>query len=335
MFFKDIADFKNYLTINVSFNFKELSVYLKSVDTNILKKYLGETFYTQAQTAYNASITLQNPQPIIGEMAQVIELIRQCTPYFAIAKWIPVGQVMIDNSGIRITTSENVKPAFQWQVRELKDSLNETGTTSLENLLEYLEKTISAFPAYKSSDEYKSNKSLFVSSSKLFLENYSLMLGGRSNYYRLKSTIKKIEEFEVKAVILPDLYNYLKTKSKAGTAFNDSDNALMDLIIPAVVNLTIAKAVNEIPAKLNADGFLVFDNTTGESLDSKKSASHVDLSRIGLEADKDGRTYLKKLKEYLEANKTTYLLYANDSTYIETTTTTNTQADTDSFYSAL
>ena len=97
----------------------------------------------------------------------------------------------------------------------------------------------------------------------------------------------------------------------------------------------IAKAVNEIPAKLNADGFLVFDNTTGESLDSKKSASHVDLSRIGLEADKDGRTYLKKLKEYLEANKTTYLLYANDSTYIETTTTTNTQADTDSFYSAL
>jgi hypothetical protein len=162
------------------------------------------------------------------------------------------------------------------------------------------------------------------------------MQTGRVNYYRLKSIIKKVEDFEIKAVLLPDFYTTLKEKLQDGDALTDDEKMIIKMIAPAVVNLTIARAVNEHAATINDEGFLQFDNTRrGESLDTKMSATPQTLVRLQAAAERDGRTYLDILKKHLDANLDIFTAYRDDSTRVIETEPYNANAENTKFYNGL
>lgn len=338
-FFKDTEDFKKYMSINAAFTFAQLEAYIKIVDATVLRKYLGATFLSELQVKYNKHIQKDPstmPVKLTGKDAELIELIRLCTPNFVILTWIPSGQVQIENTGIRIVSSATVKPAFQWQVKKLEDSLHQNGTIALEDVLEYLDKNINDFETYKNSDEYKANKDLFVGSSSEFVKHYSAMQSGRVNYFLLKSILKKVEDFEIQSILLPTLFDSLKTKLKSATAFSTQEQKLVDLIRPAIVHSTVARSINELACRISPDGYLVFDNTGGrESLDTKKQASDQSLNRMQYAAELDAKTYLDKLKTFLDANKADYPLYTGDPQYVSSEITPQTQNPNNSFYSAV
>lgn len=309
-FFRNTEEFKACLSINASFNYEDLNVYIREVDRTILRKHLGAIFLSEIQTAFDGTA------PLGAKVQQLVELIRLCSAPFAIIRWIPAGQLSIDDSGIRIISTDTHKQAFQWQIRNLVGSLNEAGTNALEDLLEFLERNLADFPTYKNSDEFKANRELFVPSASEFQKYYSPLTNCRVNFSRFRSIIRKVEDFEVKAVLLPGLFNSLKSVLKSGEDLDGNQSALMELIRPAVVNLTIARAVNELSAELNPEGFLVFDNTTvRDTIEGKKQSDQATLNRIAQAAEMDGRAYLDQLKSLLESKKILYPLYASDPLY--------------------
>jgi len=313
MFFKDTADFKKYFSVNYSFEFPELTVWLNHVDRTVLKKYLGSAFLAQLQAAFDAAATAA---AVAAPLTQVVELIRVCTAPLTIAEWVPSGQVQMDNSGIRIASSEHFKTAFQWQVRDLEASLRQNGTSGLEDLLSYLHDNIASYATYSGSDEYKENKYLFVPSAKEFTKHFSPMNNSHVNFYKMKSIIRKIEDFDIKAILLPNYFNDLKTKLQSTTALLPVDKTIIDMIKPAVINLTIARAIDEMAASIDKNGFLVFDNTAGrETTEMKKQAGGDALVRLKHSCTVDGTQYLDNLKKYLEANTLLYTMYAADPLY--------------------
>lgn len=316
MFFKDIDDLKKVITVNKSFSFSEIDIYLQDVDRLVLKRYLGKTFLAAVQTVFNdASAFKDVPAP----HKELIDYLRVASANLALVKWIPSGQVSIDSSGIRINTSENLKTAFPWQIKNLERAVTERGYNALEDALEYLEDNIAnaAFETYKASDEFKENNYLFVPSSREFAKHCSLLQTSRINYHKIRSVIKKVEDFEVKAVLLPDFFAEIKTTLQSGEPLGELAQTIVDMLKPAIVNLSVHRAIGELAVTLNADGLLVFDNKSANETTGYEQAPTAALSRIGQAALFDGNNYLKAAADYLEANKDDYPTFKNDAQYID------------------
>lgn len=335
MFFKDIADFKTVIPMNANFAFSEMSIYLKDVDRTILKKYLGKDLLTELQDLFDAT----PGTALVSPVKELVELIRQSSAHYALEKWIPFGQVNISQLGITINKSENMATAFQWQIKDIQERCLELGFNALEDALEYLEDNLSesVFESYKTSDEFKANNYLFVNSAKTFCEYFSSFDSSRINFFKLRSVIRKVEDFQIKAVLLPDLFKDLKDQLQTGDALGPIAKALIERIQPALVNLVIAKGINDLAINVDPKGIMYFDNTGGrQTQESKKQAPDMTLARIAATAQKDGEAYLTELAEYLEANKEDYPDYTGDAKYIDPVEEDfNPNEDNDSFFNAL
>lgn len=336
MFFKDTSDFKKYVPgLSASFDFAQLTIVLNGVDRNVFKKYLGEDFVSEIQTLFNAALSADALSEPVKEL---VERMRVCSANYAMAKWITPGQVQFSTSGVHITSTETNKTPFQWQIKDIKDDFTDQSYNALEDVLEYLEEKIDdfEFETYKESDEFKQNNYLFIPSAKEFSKHFSLFSSSRINFLKIISVIKTIEDFDIKASILPDYFNDLKAKLQAGEALGNLAIDVLEMIRPALANLVVAKGINTLSVSLNQEGFLVFDNTGGrQTIDSKKQAPDTNLARIAKTAETDGRNYLKILKQYLETHKDDYPLFKNDALYVLPEDETETNDGTKPFYSGI
>lgn len=315
MFFKGIEDFKTYIPVNYNFVIESVTTYLNDVDRNVFKKYLGKTFLDQLQSTFDDELSFDTvPAP----QKELIESLRIASAHLALVKWLPMAQVNISQLGITINNTAEMKTAFQWQIKDIENYCNETGYKALDDALEYLEDNIdeTVFASYKSSNEFKENNYLFIPSAKELCKYVSSFENSRVNFYKIRSTIRKVEDFDIKAVLLPDLFADLKTKLQAGTTLGSLNTALVELIKPALANLVIAKGINEMAISINAQGIMVFDNTgSSNTLVNVKQAPDLTLARICKAAENDGAAYLKALIDYLETNKLDYPLFLNDAKY--------------------
>lgn len=316
MFFKDIADYKTLMPVDAAFKFDLMRVYLEDVDRAIFKKYLGGAFLDSLNSTFAGAA---NFTALTGNTKTLIGHLRVASANLAMVKAIPTLQVSISQNGINILSTENVKTAFQWQVDQLSDTSNEVGYRALEEGLLFLSDNINdaAFALYKSSAEFVENNQLFLKSAADLARYYSAFNSSYFNYTMVRSTIKKVEDFDLKAVLLPTLFTELKTKLKSGAVLSTAEKNLLDFILPAVANLTVARAISELGAEINPRGFLVFDNTSrGSTTDANKVAGDKPLGRMRDTAARDGYAYLKQLANYLEANKASYPSYTSDPKYV-------------------
>lgn len=335
MFFKDTADYKTLIPTEANFTFGNIAMYLTDVDRTIFKKYLGKDLLNELQIAFDAADSFNE---LTGLKKDLIELLRQSSANFALPKWAPIGQVNIGNGGITINSTAETKTAFQWQIKDIEEHCNQVGYSALEEALEFLQENLNetVFESYKESEEYKENRYLFISSGKEFATYFSGFDSSRVNFYKLRSLIKKVEDFDIKSVILPELFLDLKQKLQSGEVLGANSKTIIDMIKPALANLVVAKGINELSIVIDAKGIMTFDNTGGrETIENKKHSSDTVLSRIAYAANKDGRTYLKELADYLESNKTNYPLFKNSSKYVAPESAANLNSGEFNFYTAL
>lgn len=317
MFFQknDIEDFKKYVPVNAGFGFSTIEIYLNAVDRDELAPLFGKTFLNEIQELFEAE---ESASDLDEPVKEFVELLRIASANLALLHWLPIGQVSVSQAGIQIASSENQKTAFQWQIKDIEDKLAESGFNALDKALQLLEDNInnSAFATYKSSEEFKANNYLFVPFATDFCKHYSLFSTSRINYKKMLSVIKKVEDFEIKPAIGESYFNDLKTKLQAGETLGTNAKKIVELIQPALVNLTVARAIGDLSIAIDSKGLLQFDNTGGrQTIDSKKTAGDGQLFRLATTAERDGKIYMKQLRDYLETHKDDYPLYTSDAKY--------------------
>lgn len=316
MFFHDTDDFRKYVGVNADMDFQTLSPILVQVDKAVLKPYLGEELVTELQEHFDTEETFEalDQEDV---KTKLIDILREASSHLALAKWIPLGQVMIDGSGIGISTSTNRKTAFQWQIKNAEQHCLTTGNNAIDEALRFIINNIEDFDSYSSTDMYRDRISMFVPSAKEFTKYFSALNNSMLNYMKLLSIMRKVEDFEIKSVLLDDLFAELKLELIENEIGVDSEKfKLIEKIKPAVVNLTIAKAINELSAKLTSDGFIVFDNTgASETIEKSRPGNIDELSRMANACKIDGLSYLGSLKTYLEKNKSHFSTYTSDASY--------------------
>ncbi len=314
MFFKDIEDFRKYVGVNAGMEFDQIVPHLNEVDRTIIKPLIGADQLDDLNEHFQDATTFDDLED--GSYKSVINILRTATANLGLAKWLPIGQVMIDGSGVGISSSANRKTAFHWQIKQVEEASYTAGYDALDEALRFMVNNIGDFGLYQASDEYRERVTMFVPSAKEFTKYFRQLNNSMINFTKLLSIMRKVEDTDIKSVLLDDLFDELKEKLEEGTGLSAPETALIEKIKPAVVNLTISRSINELAARLTPQGYLVFDNTgSTDTIDKFKNAGIEDLRRMSNHLKKDGDVYLGILKSWLETNKAEFPAYTNDAGY--------------------
>ncbi len=334
MFFKTIAEIKEYIDVNASFTFDKIKPKLKTVDRDILKLHFGFDFVEEIQDLYDGT-TAGDISTLPLATQKIIEKFRSISAPLAYALHIGPGQVQIDNAGVFVAKGEGRGLAWDWQIEMAMRSFLQPGYQAIEDTILFLQKNIGDFSTYEDSEEFEYSKLCFVPTAKEFTKHYTPLKNSYYSFCMMRSCMDKVDELDVANVLLPDYYAAIKTRLKADT-LTVADKAIIPYIKKAVANLTAYRAMSELNVSFDKEGFLVYDNTAGVKTGaSKKTAVSEPLMRAQESLLNSGEGYLTALKKFMEDNIGSYTVYASDSKYVVDQSATVTNKTGQSHYNGL
>lgn len=307
---KNIADLKEHFPISADFNLNGIDPYIARVESEIIIPNIGQDQYDDLNTAYNSGTPTANQQKLIDKIQPVIA-------QFAFLYYIPVGQLTIDNAGIRIASDEKMKAAFERQIDDLKDSTMRNGYAALEDLLKFLEANKATYTIWAGSSAYTVFKEFFITSATEFSKYYNIQ-NSRLTFNSLKAAMRKVEEFNVHACLDDDTYDTLKAQVLSGSVSSDNEK-LLNFIKPAVAYLTIANGLTDMNVKVGDSGVVTFRNISTTTNKAYEATSDKIQDAIIKKATEDGNAYLKRLRDFLNKNASdsNYTTYFESDLYID------------------
>ncbi len=315
-FFSDIKEVQNYLTSNASFTITRIKSHIRRAERKYLVRALGPALFRELADAYRDALatleTLSDEEKatIIADGAQYtlaperyhepLLFIQDAVANIAFMNGMGQLQMQIGDNGMRISTNENQKTAFQWQIDDLKYQVARDGFAAMDSLLEYLSANIDLFENWKQSEYYLEQERYFVKSADRFSQSYYLT-NPYMTFVTLRYIMYRIEQFEVQRLISPAIFSRLKGKAD----YSDREKILIDnFLIPGIVLLTVAKGIVDKLIDVSDIGVQANLYTYYETLkDSRKRVPGSDDRNLMIEQlTKDGNEFLEQARNYLEAN---------------------------------
>lgn len=296
---KTIEEVKKYVTVSDTLEFDELLPYFKIVEKKYVKQALGVVLYDSLHTAYNAGGTLSEPN------SDLVDMVQPVICFLGLKEWVPVGQLNISSSGIRINVSETAKTAFEWQTNNLEGSLLSGGMAALEDLFQFLEDNTASYSSWVNSTGYTLFNECYVRSATEFTEFYSPLNGSRYLFLKLKPQIKFIEKYSLKKLIGTALDTLLRGKLLADDGNNYQKEAIK-LIQNGVTLAAIADGLAELQLTFDERGVLIFSNVKAYGTTktfAPATDAQIEKNKVALKNKADAifielRNYLIENKDY-------------------------------------
>jgi len=181
---KSITDLKDHVAIDFIDDFDVLEKFIIDREAYLQRRYIGPDLLNKlaeikdsadASTSSSASASLSDSASTSGELLVYQLLLWYCQRIvcnMAMKDYIPEGQLDISASGIRISTTNEKKQAFPWQIAQLEKRYLETANSNLEDLIDYLIKT--SVSEWISAPIYKKLRGHFVNTALEFEKYYSI-----------------------------------------------------------------------------------------------------------------------------------------------------------------
>jgi hypothetical protein len=300
----NIAQVRSASTINISNTLTNFQPYIDEAELRFIKPYIGETFYDLLDEVVNGSGSSDYSK-------YDILLLRIRIPLALYAMWIGADEIAVSISaqGIQTIETPSHRPAMQYQIMNLKESWIARANTNMDLLLKYLENHKEDFPEYSPVDN-----DLFIHNATEFQKVIDIR-ESRRVFISLKPIITSIEKKYIRPTLGMEYFDELKEvlNSSGSSAISDDDQAVLDLIRPALAHLTLERALLEISIDVLDWG--VFE-TSSNTFDKVQGKANANRDRIGVMVDaceKDGEAELKELQEYLDTNASAsrYVTYYN------------------------
>lgn len=326
MLFKDIATFKEVFPIVGSTEFENIQQFIQQAELEFIIPLIGKEQYDDINDAYNATTPT-----LSSEQAALLPYLQKALAPYSMYLWIPSGQLSIGDNGIRIANTETHKTAFQWQIDKLERSLIRQGGVAADSLLQFLEENKSDYTLWTDSESYNDFKSTFITSALQFSKIYAALGYSRTNFIAIRSTMKMIEDLDIQSELGEEYYLELQDEHLSGS-LTEENKKVYNIMIKAIAHLTIARAIATLSVSFDERGVLNFNsksNTT--TLDNKEPAKDQMITKLEVEAEKIGKSYIQKLKKFLADNISDYSTYASSSAYDDQSTASfykNSESDT-------
>lgn len=309
MLFKTTEEIKQYLPANAAFKFEQIRPFIQfQIEPNIIVPVLGQAQYDALTAAYAVN-TLSAAQKAL------LDKVRYPIANYAYVLYIPFAQVAISASGIHIEVSNERKTAFEWQINKLEESCLDAADNGIERLLEFMEANISDYPDWSGSSSYTVFKECFINTSRVFSSFFNIR-ESRRLFLAMKHTMKRVEDMRIKSLLCKAQYDEIKGQILSDSVTTENQ-ALLDLIQPAVAHLTAARTMVELDVRVTPEG--IFQQSTSDTLNArvKTPAEKERISALQRSAEADGENYLQQLRDFLYDNADTYPLWKTSSCYVD------------------
>lgn len=315
---RTIDQFREHVRVNYGTSLENIEPDLRVAERQRIRPVLGVALYNDLSALPDADLdaALADPASVRGGL---LRLVHEAVANLAALEYLTLNQVQISNGGVHIFSDAAKKTAFQWQIKELQGYFRRKGYNALEEVLGYLEAHVTDFPGWATSPAATQARELFISSAAEFSVHYDIA-GSRLTYNALLATLRKVERFQLEAVLSTQYVAELKAQLRAGTLSADNAEVLEQFVRPALAHLVVAKAVVEVGLTFNGAALELniyrFDDANQKEADAGIDAL---ITRKIAQAEADAQIYLTKLRRHLNmwASGVRYATYFNSSAYVD------------------
>ena len=309
-------ELKEYFSVNTDFDFDQLKSSIDLAQSRYISKLIGETLLESALNDFAAGEGEGESSNENNE--KLLKMLKACTAFYAYYLFIDINQVNISDAGIHIKTTEYEKTAFDWQIKDVKETILNTAYDHSERIIKFLEKHIDEYQDWKKSECYTEISSLICHNTEAFNKGYNIG-NKRLTYLAYLPKIKYVEDMIVSNMLCDyhdELLDKMHQKSGESEELTPLELKLVDTLQKAIAKLAIAHGIFEFSVELNVFGVI---QTTIEDRSGKrgyKPANNQTKEIISNNADIEGNAYLDKAIKIINTNIDTFETYKNSPCYV-------------------
>lgn len=196
---KTIEDLKKHIAIDFIDNFDVLEYAIEDREDELKTKYIGDALWANLVKVYDDTYS-NSSSSVTAHYEKVLWYCQRIISNYSLLDYIPEGQLDISDNGIRITSTDNKKQAFEWQIKNLESKYLSTAIRNLESALTYLNENIDVFTDWTSSPAYIKNKKYFVNSATEF-NDFSVTKLNHISFLDLIPLISYVGDFYLRSIL--------------------------------------------------------------------------------------------------------------------------------------
>jgi hypothetical protein len=317
---RTMEQFTDHVKVNYGTDLANFEPDLRVAERQRVRPVLGPALFNELSALSDDELAavLADPADVRGGL---LRLVHEATANLAALEYLTLNQVQISSGGVHIFSDAAKKTAFQWQINDLKGYFRRKGYNALEEVLTYLEAHVDAFAAWASSPAATQARALFIASASEFSRHYDIA-DSRLTYVALLPTMRKVERFQLEAVLGSEYFAELKAQLLTGTLTADNEYVLTEYLRPALAHLVVAKAVPEVGLTFNGAALELNIYRFDDANQKEADASLDSLIQLKVsQASADAQVYLTKLRRHLNrwASGIRFATYFSSSAYTDPT----------------
>lgn len=308
MLFKDTKKLLEFAEFSNSINFASVAATLQSVEEQHIITLLGQPQYNVLNSALLAAV---DESLLTAPLAALLYKCRRVAGPLLCYTYAFKAELKLSDAGLRREETATSKTAFQYQGTNYREANLREGEAATEMLLKFLNNNIADYPLWAASTGYLKFEKLFIKDSKTFNENFPSQTPYR-NFTAMRFKMYDVEQLEVRAKITPALFDFLKVKDLAGTAFTSAESSLMVRLQKAIAYLTVAYALPFLRVRIDANGLTVMNQRSGSSNDadnSRMEAGTDPVSHIIRNSASAGAVWLQNALDFVKLNPSEFPSY--------------------------
>lgn len=302
----NISQLRAASSINIGNTLSNWQPYLDEAEETFIRPVIGDDLFDELVTH------LQSSGSGTSKMDNLLTKVHRALALYALYLGIDEMSVSISSSGVQVIESDSHKQAPQYKVLNLKETWLARAHRHVDLMLKYLDENKADFSSY-----IPQETDLFIQNANQFQHIIDIR-ESRRLFLTLRPVIRSIEKKYIRPTLSPDYFDELKSALTASSELSSDDQAVIDLIVPALAHLSMARALQDISVDILDWG--VFE-TAANSFDSVKGKQAANRERVAMmiEANqRDGEAELKELQEYLDTNasESKFKTYFDSDRYI-------------------
>lgn len=251
MLFTTTQELCKHFPILESTDFNKLKTYVVSRERKVLRdQVLGRTLYDTLHTAYQG--TLAEPQvPMSTALSDLLGYAQTALAHLVMSDAVPMLNVEMSSGGMRVTESQDSKPAHMWRVRDAQAAILKQAYEHVGILIDHLQENASDYPTWTAAPVYKELRESLVPR----LEDAQRHVKPATSWllHHLRPAMREVQNGQVLSILGQTAYDALLTAVHADT-LTTTQRTQLDLIQGAIMHLALAEQIVQLSLEIDGDG---------------------------------------------------------------------------------
>jgi hypothetical protein len=299
MIVNTIDQVREVVPINALVQFETVQPYLSTAEKTFIRPIVGEALYEDI-----TSEPTDPEDPDTVDHSDLLVHIRYCIVNYAMFHGFDMLNVTFDENGFKRSSEKT--GLYRYQEENLKEVFKNDAYNGVDRLIEYLQKKISTYEAFKTSPYYLEMKGSFFPSTHSFDQVYSVS-GSRLVFLKISRFFERVVDFEIVPLMGRVLFNKVVDEMRKEDDQDPDLMALIPYIRKPLAFFAVANGLDEIGMQVTEKGLLFETQIAGSgTVIQRDQISPEQRDWLHKKTLTTGIRYKSMLFDYLRDNASKY-----------------------------